>query len=397
MARHPASAVIIDALRTPRGRGSAKGALAGVKPVDLLAAPLEALRRRHDLSGPLAEAAFGCVTQTAGQGANIGKLAMIAAGYNDGVPGLTVNRFCASGLSALRIAALAALAEDGLALAGGVESMSQVPMASDKGPLTHDRDFQASAGLIPIGIAADAVATLEGFTRADLDAYAAESQARALRAQQAGRFAALVAVAGLEADETPRPGTSAEALAAMVPAFAEMGEKWGIDAMLAKRLGLPGVEHGHHAGNAPAMADGASVVLVASEAAAARAGLRPRARILATAEVSVDRVIALTGAVDASRRVLEKCSLTADDIDLFEVNESFAGLMLHYLRHMGIGAGRLNVNGGAIALGHAMGSTGTALLGTALDEMEARGAQRALVAACGAAGLASAVVIERIA
>lgn len=393
MPHNPAEAVIIDALRTPRGRGNAKGALAGVKPVDLLAAPLAALKARHGLTGPLAEAAFGCVTQTAGQGANIGKLALIAAGYDDAVPGLTVNRFCASGLSALRIAALAAVAEDGLAIGGGVESMSQVPMATDKGALTHDRDFQAQAGLIPIGIAADAVATLEGFTRADLDAYAAESQARAARA----RFAALVPVGGLEADETPRPGTTAERLAAMEPAFAEMGEKWGIDAMLAKRLGLPGIEHGHHAGNSPAMADGASVVLVGSAAAAARAGLKPRARILATAEVSVDRVMALTGAVDASRAALEKCRLSARDIDLFEVNESFAGLMLHYLRHMGIGAERLNVNGGAIALGHAMGSTGTALLGTALDALDARGARRALVSACGAAGLASAIVIERVA
>lgn len=395
MAQNPALAVIIDALRTPRGRGNAKGALAGVKPVDLLAAPLSSLMDRHGLTFPLTDAVFGCVTQTAGQGANIGKLALIAAGFGDDVPGLTVNRFCASGLSALRIAAQAALADDGVAIAGGVESMSQVPMASDNGALTHDRDFQASAGLIPIGLAADAVATLEGFTRADLDGYAAESQARAARARANGRFASLVPVGGLKVDETPRPGTTAVALAAMVPAFAEMGEKWGIDARLAKRLGLPGIEHGHHAGNSPAMADGASVVLVATAAAAARAGLKPRARILATAEVSVDRVMALTGAVDASRAALKKCGLTAKDIDLFEVNESFAGLMMHYLRHMGIGADRLNVNGGAIALGHAMGSTGTALLGTALDELEARGARRALVSACGAAGLASAIVIER--
>ena len=388
--------VIIDALRTPRGRGNAKGALAGVKPVNLLAGPLRALARRHPEARQAGEAVFGCVTQTGEQGANIGKLALIAAGYPDAVPGLSVNRYCASGISAVRLAALVAGASDGLALAGGVESMSRLPMASDKGPLTHDLDFQRAAGLVPIGISADAIATQEGFSRADCDAYAAQSQARAVRARQQGRFTALVPLEGLTADETPRAGTSAEALAALPPAFTEMGAKYGFDAALAGRLGLPEITHVHHAGNSPARADGAAAVLLASAAAAARAGLRPRARILGMAELAVDRVLALTGAVDASRAALAQAGLRAADIDLFEVNESFAALMLHYARHMDIPTDRLNINGGAIALGHPMGATGAVLLSMAIEALEQRGGGRAVVAACGAAGLASALVIETV-
>ena len=391
-----AEIVIIDALRTPRGRGNAKGALNSVKPVDLLAAPLRALAERHGPQ-PLADAIFGCVTQTAEQGANIGKLGLIAAGYPDAVPGLTINRYCASGITAVGLAALRAQAADALAIGGGVESMSRVPMASDKGALTHDFDFQKAAGLIPIGISADAVATAEGFTRADCDAYAAESQRRAVAARESGAFTSLVPVGGLSADETPRAGTSVEGLAALAPAFAEMGAKYGLDAAIMAHTGLDRVAHVHHAGNSPAMADGASAVLLGTAAAAERAGLKPRARILAVAELSVDRVLALTGSVEAAQAALAKAGLTADDIDLFEVNESFAALALHFARHMGVPLNRLNVNGGAIALGHAMGSTGAALIGTALDALERRGEKRALIAACGAAGLASALIIERIA
>ena len=388
--------VIIDALRTPRGRGNAKGALAGVKPVELLAAPLKALTARHPAAGEAVEGVFGCVSQTAEQGANIGKLGMIAAGLPDAVPGLSVNRYCASGISAMRLAGLAALEADGLALAGGVESMSRVPMASDKGPLTHDIEFQKAAGLVPIGISADAIATQEGFSRADCDAYAAESQARAVAAREAGRFASVVPVAGLSADETPRPGTSAEALAALPAAFAEMGQRWGLDAVMAGKLGLPVIDHVHHAGNSPAMADAGAAVLLGTEAAAARAGLKPRARILGMAELAVDRVLALTGSVDAARVALGRAGLRADQIDIHEVNESFAALALHYARHMGVSHDRLNVNGGAIALGHPMGATGAVLMGMALDELERRGGGRALVAACGAAGLASALVVESL-
>ncbi|MCB1397504.1 MAG: acetyl-CoA C-acyltransferase [Rhodobacter sp.] len=391
-------AVIIDAVRTPRGRGNAKGALHGVKPVDLLAAPLRALADRHGLGDRvLADAIFGCVTQTAEQGANIGKLGLIAAGYPDSAPGLTVNRYCASGITAVGLAALRAQAADGLAIGGGVESMSRVPMASDKGALTHDFAFQKAAGLVAIGISADAVATAEGFSRAECDGFAAESQARAVAARAEGRFASLVPVGDLTADETPRAGTTVDTLAALAPAFAEMGEQYGMDAAIMAHTGLARVDHVHHAGNSPAMADGASAVLVASAGAAQRAGLRPRARILAVAELAVDRVLALTGSVEAAQAALARAGLSAGDIDLYEVNESFAALALHFARHMDVGLDRLNVNGGAIALGHAMGSTGAALIGTALDELERRDGKRALIAACGAAGLASALIIERVA
>lgn len=395
-------AVIVDAVRSPRGRGNAKGSLAAVKPVDLLAAQFAGLIARNGFdTAEIADVVVGCVTQTGDQGTNIGKLGLIAAGWDDRVPAVTVNRFCASGLSAVNLAALRAVAEDGLAVGAGVEMMSRVPMAADHGPLTHDPAFQQRAGVVPIGLAADAVATLEGFGRAACDAFAARSQERALAAQAAGHFSSILPVkdaAGtilLAADETPRPGNTAGQLAGMAPAFAEMGAKYGIDALLCSRYGLETIAHVHHAGNAPASADGAAAVLLASPAAANRLGLPVRARLLAAAEVSTDRTLALTAAVDASRLALKRAGLGTADIDLFEVNEAFAGPMLHYLRHLEIDADRLNVNGGAIALGHAMGATGAILVGMALDELERRDGRRALVAACGAAGLAAALIIER--
>ncbi|MEY4713568.1 MAG: hypothetical protein RIS88_3018 [Pseudomonadota bacterium] len=396
-------ALIIDAVRTPRGRGNDKGALRAFKPLALMAQPLRALAQRHALdTEQVADAFVGCVTQTGEQGANIAKLALVQAGWSDRVPGLAINRYCASGLSAVHLAAQAALENDTLAVGGGVEMMSRVPMASDQGPLTHDFEFQKATALIPIGVAADAIATIEGFSRAQCDDYALASQQRAARALANGRYTSAVPVtdAGgqvvLAQDETPRPQTTSETLAGLAPAFAAMGEKYGIDALLCKRYRLAHIDHVQHAGNSPAMADGASAVLVASAGAAQRLGLQPRARILATASVSVDRTVALTGAVDATRLALERARLRADDIDLFEVNESFASLMLHYMKHLHVPHDKLNVNGGAIALGHAMGSTGSTLVGMALDELALRGQRRAVIAICGAAGLAVAMVIERL-
>ena len=393
---------IVDAVRTPRGRGNDKGSLKSIRPVDLLAQTLRALsaRTRFDPS-QLADTIIGCVTQTADQGTNLGKLAAIVAGWSDAAPGMTLNRYCASGLSAVNYAALRAAHDDGLAVGGGVEMMSRVPMGSDKGPLTHDFAFQQAALLIPIGVAADTLATQSGFTRADCDAYALASQRRAAQAQDEGRFRSIVPVAGeggatlLAADETPRRATTEQSLSQLPAAFAEMGAKHGIDSLLCKRYGLAQIDHVHHAGNSPAMADGASAVLVASEAALKRHGLSPRARVVAMADVSIDRTIALTGAVDATRAVLARARLSVADIDLFEVNESFAALMLHYQRELGVPHESLNVNGGAIALGHAMGSTGSALLGTVLDELERRDGRRAVIAICGAVGLATATLIER--
>lgn len=396
-------AYVVDAIRTPRGRGNDKGSLKGVRPIDLLGQTLKALASRTNLdTSKLSDSLFGCVTQTADQGSNIAKMAVIAAGWSDAVPSMAVNRYCASGLSAVNYAALKAVYDDGLAVGGGVEVMSRVPVLSDKGPLSHDLPFQQQATLIPIGIAADLVATQYGFTRAQCDAYAFTSQQRTATAQNEGRFRSIIPVIGddgaiiLAADETPRPNTTEESLAKLPLAFAEMGIKYGIDAIVCKKYDLAQIDHVHHAGNSPAMADGASAALVASEGALKKYGLTPRARIVAMADASVDRTIALTGAVDATRAILARAGLGVRDIDLFEVNESFAALMLHYQKELGVPHEKLNVNGGVIALGHAMGSTGCALVGTVLDELQRRNAKRAVIAICGAAGLATATLIELV-
>lgn len=397
---HP---LIIEALRSPRGRGNDKGALRQIKPVDLLAQQLTALARRTGLNtAQVSDTLIGCVTQTAEQGANIAKLSLVRAGWHDSVPGMSINRYCASGLSAVHLAAQQAMDNDSLAVGGGVEMMSRVPMASDQGPLTHDFEFQQQTMLVPIGISADTIATQEGFSRAQCDAYSVASQQRAVVALEQSRFRSIVPVVDaqgvslLEHDETPRAQTTLESLAGLKPAFAAMAEKYGIDRLMCERYGLDRIDHVHHAGNSPATADGASVVLLASPGAAARLGLQPRARILATATVSVNHALALTGAVQATQKALTKAGLHIEDIDLFEVNESFASLMLHYMKHLEVPHSKLNVNGGAIALGHAMGSTGSALVGMALDELEARQARRAVISLCGAAGLAVAMVVERI-
>ena len=364
---HP---LIIEALRSPRGRGNDKGALRQIKPVDLLAQQLTALAKRTGLNtGQVSDTLIGCVTQTAEQGANIAKLSLLRAGWEDSVPGLSINRYCASGLSAVHLASQQAMDNDSLAVGGGVEMMSRVPMASDQGPLTHDFDFQQQTMV---------VALEQGLFRSVVPVV--DAQGVSLLAQ----------------DETPRAQTTLESLAGLKPAFAAMAEKYGIDRLMCERYGLDRIDHVHHAGNSPATADGASVVLLASPGAAARQGLKPRARILATATVSVDHALALTGAVQATKKALTKAGLHIEDIDLFEVNESFASLMLHYMKHLDVSHSKLNVNGGAIALGHAMGSTGSALVGMALDELEARHARRAVISLCGAAGVAVAMVVDRI-
>lgn len=393
---------IVDAVRTPRGRGNDKGALRSVKPAELLAQTLRGLQARVAFAtADVCDAAIGCVTQIGEQGGNIGKMGVMLAGWSDGVSAFTLNRYCASGLSAVQFAASQALANDSLAIGGGVEMMSRVPMASDQGPLTHDLELQTATAIMPIGLAADAVASIEGFSRAQCDDYAALSQQRACAARANRFFRSLVPVTGLDGttllaqDETPRESTTAVGLGQLPPAFARLGEKTGIDRLLCDKYGLRAIDHVQHAGNSPAMADGASAVLVASAGALRRHGLRPRARILASADVSADRTLALTGAVAASQRALARAGLSVGDVDLFEVNESFAALMLHYMLHLAVPLDKLNVNGGAIALGHAMGSTGSALIGTALDELERRDARRAVIAICGAAGVAVAMVIER--
>ncbi|MEZ5638905.1 MAG: acetyl-CoA C-acyltransferase [Burkholderiaceae bacterium] len=399
-------AYIADTVRTPRGRGNDKGSLKPVKPAELLAQALRALAERTALdTAQVSDAVFGCVSQTGEQGASVGTMALPLAGWNDAVGAVTINRYCASGLSATHFAALQALHGDTLAVGGGVEMMSRVPMGSDQGPLTHDRALQVQAQLVPIGIAADAIATQRGYSRARLDAYAAQSQQRAGAAAESGMPRSMVAVTAadgstlLARDENVRPGTTEQTLAALPAAFAEWGAKGGDqgwDALLCRRYGLAAITHVHHAGNSPAMADGAAAVLVGSRAALERGGLVPRARILGFADTGSDRTLALTGTVDAARLALQRAGLRPGDIDLFEINEGFAAMALHFMDEMAVPHDRLNVNGGAIAIGHAMGATGAAMVGVMLDALEARDARYGCLSICGAAGVASAMVVERI-
>ena len=399
-------AYIADAVRTPRGKGNDKGSLKSVKPAVLLSQALRALAQRTGVdTGRVNDAVFGCVTQTADQGASVGTLALPLAGWADTVSAVTINRYCASGLSATNFAAMQALLGDTLAVGGGVEMMSRVPMGSDQGPLTHDPELQGLAHIVPIGIAADAIATQRGYTREMLDTYAAQSQQRAAAAAACGPAPSMVPVRGadgqilLDRDENIRPATTAQTLATMQPAFAAWGAKGGdagFDAQLCRRYQMTAIDHVHHAGNSPAMADAAAAVLVGSERALQAAGLQPRARILGMADTGSDRTLALTGTVDAARLALARAGKTAQDMDLFEINEGFAAMALHFMQDMQVGHDRVNVNGGAIAIGHAMGCTGAALVSVLLDELARREARLGCIAICGAAGVASAMVIERL-
>ncbi len=400
-------AYIADAVRTPRGRGNDKGSLKAIKPAELLAQTLRALAGRTSLDTSLvSDAIFGCVTQTAEQGSSVGTIALALAQWSDTVSSVTINRYCASGLSATNFAALQALHGDTLALGGGLEMMSRVPMGSDQGPLTHDRELQLQARLVPIGIAADAIATQRGYSRTQLDTFAASSQQRAAAASARGHSPSMIAVTDadgtvrLDRDENVRSTTTVEKLAELQPAFAQWGAKGGEqgwDAQLCRQYGLDAVNHVHHAGNSPAMADGAAAVLVGSAAALERAGLTPRARIVGMADVGSDRTLALTGTVTAAQLAIRRAGLQTKDIDLFEINEGFAAMALHFMDDMQVEPDRLNVNGGAIAIGHAMGCTGAALVGVVLDELDRRGGRYGCISICGAAGVASAMVIERLA
>lgn len=398
--------LIIDAVRTSRGRGNDKGSLKSIKPADLLAQTLVALATRTGVdTSQINDAIFGCVSQTGDQGTSVGTLALPLAQWADSVSAVTLNRYCASGLSATNFAALQASYGNTLAVGGGIEMMSRVPMGSDQGPLTHDPELQQQAHLVPIGIAADAIATQRAYSREMLDRYAATSQQRAAAAavhptpSRIGVNDPQGALL-LNRDENIRPATTVQTLAAMEPAFAKWGAKGGDeswDAQLCRRYGLTAIQHLHHAGNSPAMADGAAAVLLGSAGAVQRAGLKPRARILGFADTGSDRMLALTGTVDAARLALKRAGLNAGDIDLFEINEGFAAMALHFMEDMQVSHDRVNVNGGAIAIGHAMGCTGAALISVLLDALDQRGSQYGCVSICGAAGVASAMVIERLA
>jgi len=400
-----AEAFLYDAIRTPRGRGKEDGALHSVKPVDLLVALLRALQERTALdTAHVDDVVLGCVTPIGEQGGNIARTAALYAGWHLDAPGMQLNRFCASGLEAVNIAAMKVRSGwEELVVAGGVESMSRVTMGTDGGAMYEDPLVSAAIGFVPQGIGADLIATIEGFRRADVDRYALESQRRAAHATQEGRFRSIIPIrneAGevlLAHDEHMRPNTTLEGLATLKPAFARIGEARFDAIALAKYPQVPRIEHVHTAGNSSGIVDGAALVLVGSQAAGERLGLKPRARIRATALVGTEPTIMLTGPGPASHKALKLAGMNAHDIDLFEVNEAFAAVVLRFLRDIGLeDTAKVNVNGGAIALGHPLGATGAMLLGAALDELERTGKGTALITLCVGGGMGIATVIERV-
>ena len=396
------NAYIIDAVRSPRGRGNDKGALRTVKPAHLLAQTLQGLAQRTQIDvAAISDVMVGCVTQTGEQGTGIGKVAVMAAGWPDSVSALTINRYCASGLAAVNLAALYASYTDRCVIGAGLESMSRVPMLADKGPLFFDTEIAKQVRVVHIGLAADAIATVHRISRAECDAYALQSQSRAAAARAAGRFApSLVPIRDhdgnviLDADETIRADTTLEKLAAMAPAFAQIGLE-GDDFLRRYFLLDRSIDHVHHMGNAPATADGAAAVLLAP-ASMLDGRLRARARVLGIGEAAIDPVRMLTGAVEAAHQALAKAGLKSSDIGVFEVNEAFAAPTLQTMQMLEADPARFNINGGAIALGHPMGATGAMLVSMLLDALEERDERYGLAAAAGAAGLASAIVVERL-
>ncbi|WP_180111389.1 MULTISPECIES: acetyl-CoA C-acetyltransferase [unclassified Acinetobacter] len=398
-------AYIIDAIRTPRGKGKKDGSLHAVKPISLLTGLLNELQNRHQFNtAAVDDIVLGCVTPIGDQGADIAKTAAIAAGWDNDVAGVQINRFCASGLEAVNMAAQKVRSgwED-LVVAGGVESMSRVPMGSDGGPWALDPETNMACDFIPQGIGADLIATIDGYSRADVDAFAANSQQKAAAAQAKGYFDKSVVpvkdkagVTVLAKDEFIKPTTTAEGLGKLNPSFAMMGQM-GFDAIaLQKYPEVGAVNHVHHAGNSSGIVDGAAVVLLASEKAIKEQGLKPRAKVLATALVGADPTIMLTGPAPAARKALAKAGLTIDEIDLFEVNEAFAAVVMRFMTELKVDPAKVNVNGGAIALGHPLGATGAMILGTLMDELERQGKKRGLATLCVGGGMGIATIIELV-
>jgi len=400
-------AYIYDAVRSPRGRGKKDGALHEVTSLRLSAEVLNALRDRTNLpTAQVEDVIWGCVTPVGEQGANIARSAVLYAGWDEGAPGLHINRFCASGMEAVNLAANQVRGGAGdLYVAGGVEMMSRVPMASDGAAIALDPYLAINSYFVPQGIAADIIATKYGFSRDDVDAYAVESQRRAAAAWTDGRFANSVVtvkdqngIAILDRDEHMRPEADMQSLGALKASFKEMGEGMpGFDAVaMLKYPEFERIEHVHHAGNSSGIVDGAAAVLVGSREAGERLGLKPRARIRTTTKVGTDPTIMLTGPVPATEKALATAGMALGDIDLFEVNEAFAAVVLLFLDRFGVDHGLVNVNGGAIAMGHPLGATGAMIIGTALDELERTGKETALCTLCVASGMGAATIIERV-
>ena len=398
-------AYIYDALRSVRGKGNRKGALNGTTPTYLVASLLKELKARHDFDPTLVEdLILGCVTQIMDQGANIAKTAAQQSGYGDHLCGVTLNRFCGSGLEAVNQAA--AYVKSGfseLIIAGGVESMSRVKMGSDGGALMMDPSVALPGHIVPQGVSADLIASKYGYSRKDVDEFAYHSQMRAAQAQQENRFKSRVSIKDvngisiLNHDENIRPSTTMETLAGLDPAFAMMGQMAGFDAVAIDRYPeVEFIDHVHHAGNSSAIVDGTALAMIGSKAAGEKMGMKPRAKILSVAVAGDDPTIMLTAPAPASRKALAKIGMNKNDIDLFEVNEAFAAVPLRFMQDMGVPFDKVNVNGGAIALGHPLGATGCMLLGTVIDELERQNKSTGLVTLCIGGGMGIATIIERV-
>jgi acetyl-CoA C-acetyltransferase len=399
-------AFIYDHVRTPRGRGKADGALHEVTALGLAAQALAAVKERNHLDPVLIDdVVLGCVDPVGEAGGDIARAAALTAGYGNGVPGVQINRFCASGLDAVNFAAAEIMSgQHDMTVGGGVESMSRVGIGASGGAWPMDPAIALKSYFMPQGISADLIATKYGFSRDDVDAYAVESQRRAAQAWNEGRFARSVisvrdvnGLTILAKDEHMRPNTTMQSLAQLNPSFVQMGEKGGFDAVAVQaHPEIEAVNHVHHAGNSSGIVDGAAAVLIGSKEAGAKAGLKPRVRIRAFANIGSEPAIMLTGPVDVTRKVLAKTRMAFGDIDLIEVNEAFASVVLRYAQAFDLDPAKINVNGGAIAMGHPLGATGAMILGTVIDELERRNLSTALVTLCIGAGMGTATIIERV-
>jgi acetyl-CoA C-acetyltransferase len=400
-------ALVYDAIRTPRGKGKVNGSLHTTKPVDLVVGLMHEMLIRNEKLDPkrVDDVVLGCVSPVGDQGSDIAKTAAIKAGLPDTVAGVQLNRFCASGLEAVNIGAqkVASGWED-LVLSGGVESMSRVPMGSDGGAWAMDPETNYDTSFVPQGISADLIATIEEFSREDVDAYAARSQERAAAARESGKFDDQVIPVKdindhvvLDNDEFIRPGTTVETLGNLKPSFAAIGDMGGFDAVaLQKYHWVEKIDHVHTPGNSSGIVDGASLVAIGNEQVGKDLGMEPRARILATAVSGADPTIMLTGPAPASKKALAKAGITKDDLDLVEINEAFAAVVLRFVRDMDLDMEKVNVNGGAIAMGHPLGATGGMILGTLIDELHRTGGKYGLATLCVGGGMGIATVVEAI-
>jgi len=399
-------AFIYDAVRTPRGRGKADGSLHEVTALNLAAQALGAIKQRNKLdTSQVDDVVLGCVDPVGEAGGDIARVAAIMAGYGNEVPGIQINRFCASGLDAVNFAAAEVMSgQHDMTVGGGVESMSRVGIGASGGAWPIDPSIALKSYFVPQGISADLIATKYGFSRDDVDAYAVESQKRAAAAWGEGRFKNSVlavkdvnGITLLDKDEHMRPSTTMQTLAQLNPSFVQMGDMAGFDAVAIQRYPeVEAVNHVHTPGNSSGIVDGAAAVLIGNEEAGKRAGLKPRARIRAFANIGSEPSIMLTGPIPVSEKVLKRAGMSKSDIDLWELNEAFASVVLRYMQALDIPHDKINVNGGAIAMGHPLGATGAMILGTVLDELERSGKETALVTLCIGVGMGTATIIERV-